>query len=166
MAGFFELRRDDLSARLLRTLGRKGVAAFFSLTAQLREYRHELVEAMAMAGVSLLLCPPFATPAFAHGGSAGFALGGSYAMLFNAAQLPAGVVPVTRVRPSETRREPSPGRTEALAARADAGSDGMPVGVQIVGGAWQEPLVLAAMAALEARVRGGAEFPSTPVDPS
>jgi fatty acid amide hydrolase len=165
MAGFFELTRDDLTARLLRALGKKGVATFFGLTAQLRAYRQELIDAMEAAGVSLLLCPPFATPAFAHGGSTGFALAGSYAMLFNATQLPAGVVPVTRVRKGEVTRDAASGRSEKLAVAADLGSDGMPVGVQLVGRAWQEPQVLAAMAAIEARVCSGDEFPKTPVEP-
>jgi fatty acid amide hydrolase len=165
MAGFFELTRDDLSARLLRALGKKGVTTFFALTTQLRAYRQELIDAMEAAGVSLLLCPPFATPAFAHGGSTGFTLGGSYAMLFNATQLPAGVVPVTRVRAGEVARDEAAGRSERLAVAADVGSQGMPVGVQLVGRAWQEPQVLAAMAAIEARVRDSDEFPTTPVEP-
>ena len=95
-----------------------------------------------------------------------FSLGGSYAMLFNLAQLPAGVVPVTRVRGSELGRAPSSRELEKLCAKADVGSEGMPVGVQVAGHAWQEPLVLAAMAAIEARVQRSAEFPTVPVDPT
>jgi len=39
----------------------------------------------------------------------------------------------------------------------------LPVGVQIAGRAWDEAGVLAALAAIEADVRGDAEHPRTPV---
>lgn len=165
LAGFMDLRQDDLTARLLRSLGEKRVATYFGLIAALRAYRMELIDAMRAQALELLVCPPYATPAFPHGGSTNFSLAGSYAMLFNLAQLPAGVVPVTRVRAGEVGRATSPRELDKRAARVDEGSIGLPVGVQIVGGAWQEPLVLAAMDAVESRARSGQDYPTTPVDP-
>jgi fatty acid amide hydrolase len=52
-----------------------------------------------------------------------------------------------------------------LAARVDAGSAGLPVGVQVVGRPWAEDTVLAAKAAIERGVRDDPDFPRTPVDP-
>ena len=44
-------------------------------------------------------------PRLPHGASKNFTLASSYSILFNATQLPAGVVPVTRVRVEEARRD-------------------------------------------------------------
>jgi fatty acid amide hydrolase len=158
-------RGDELTARTLRGLGRKPVDALWALTARVRAYRGELLAAMTAARLDLLLCPPFATPAFPHLGARHFTLAASYTMLFNLTQLPAGVVPVTRVRAGETTRTPAPGMAERLAARVDADSAGLPVGVQVVGRPWAEATVLAAMAAIERDVREDPEFPRTPVEP-
>jgi hypothetical protein len=60
--------------------------------------------------------------------------------------LPAGVVPVTRVRPGEESDRPdSKDRSIEAARTAEQGSAGLPVGVQVVGRHWREDLVLAAM---------------------
>jgi fatty acid amide hydrolase len=140
--------RDELPARTLRALGRKPVEELWRLTGELRAYRFEMLAAWDAAGIDLLLCPPFATPALPHLGAKSFVLAASASMLWNITQLPAGVVPVTRVRADETERAPAPG---------------IPVGAQIVGRPWAEPLVLAAMEAIEMEVRGDADFPGTPV---
>jgi len=85
-----------------------------------------------------------------------------YFRLWNLTQLPAGVVPVTRVRADEAWREPSRDQLERRAAEVDAASAGLPVGVQVVGRAWEEHVVLAAMLAIEAEVRDEPDFPRTP----
>ncbi|MCA1825403.1 MAG: hypothetical protein ABR567_16595 [Myxococcales bacterium] len=55
----------------------------------------------------------------------------SASMLWNIAQLPAGVVPVTMVRPGEARRDGARGLLGKLAANVDAQSAGLPVGAQL-----------------------------------
>lgn len=155
--------RDELPARTLRALGRKPVEELWRLTAELRAYRFEVLASWDAAGLDLVVCPPFATPALPHGGAKGFVLAASSSMLWNIAQLPAGVIPVTRVRAGETVRAAAPGMLEKLAAGVDAQSAGLPAGVQIVGRPWAEALVLAAMEAVEEEVRGDEGFPQTPV---
>jgi fatty acid amide hydrolase len=152
-------------ALMLDALGEKSVAALWQLTNDLRSYRAELLDAMDRAGVSLLLCPPAATPAHLHGDSKNFMLAAVPSMAFNAAQLPAGVVPVTRVRDLETRRSAGRDVIERHAAKVDAASAGLPVGVQLVGRPWQDHVVLAAMKAIEEEVSGDDEFPRSPVTP-
>jgi fatty acid amide hydrolase len=119
---------------------------------------------MAAAKIDLIVCPPFATPALPHGMSKNFTLASTYSMLFNATQLPAGVVPVTRVRGAEIERAGAKDSVERHAAKVDRASAGMPVGVQVVGRAWEEHVVLAAMEAIERDVAQDAEFPRTPVE--
>jgi fatty acid amide hydrolase len=152
-------------ALMLDSLGEKTVGALWQLTSDLRAYRAELLDAMDHAGLTLLLCPPAATPAHLHGDSRNFLLASSHSMAFNAAQLPAGVVPVTRVRAAEAVRNAGRDAIERHAARIDAASAGLPVGVQVVGKPWQDHVVLAAMKAIELEVARDGDFPAAPVVP-
>ena len=154
---------EERIARLLEAIGEKSVDRFWSITAQIRAWRFEVTEAMDRAGIDLVLCPAHATPALPHLGAKDFVLAGSTSMTWNALQFPAGVVPVTRVRAEEVRREHPRDRMEKLAARVDEGSAGMPIGVQVVARPWREDLCFAAMAAIESAVTTDDGFPRTPV---
>ena len=152
-------------ALMLDSLGARSAGELWALTDRLRTQRLALIDAMEHQGVELLLCPPYATAAIPHGASKNFALASSYSILFNATQLPAGVVPVTRVRSDETKRAGGRDLLGRQAARIDAASAGLPVGVQVVGRAWRDHEVLAAMQAIEGEVSRDEGFPVTPVDP-
>ena len=134
------------------------------MTAELRSYSARLLGEMDRQRIDLLLCAPAATPALPHGASKNFFLASSYAMAFNAAQMPAGVVPVTRVREGETSRVARTDAIERRAAEVDALSLGLPLGVQVVARPWRDHLVLAAMRAIEEDVSRDKDFPRTPVD--
>jgi fatty acid amide hydrolase len=161
MAARLALQRNV--ALMLESMGRKSVGDLWRLTDELRSYRARLLEEMDRAGVDVLLCPPFATPAVQHGGSKNFTLASSYSILFNATQMPAGVVPVTRVREDETERARDADVLERHAAGVDARSAGLPVGVQIAGRPWRDNEVVAAMLAVESEVSRDEGFPRTPV---
>jgi fatty acid amide hydrolase len=84
-------------------------------------------------------------------------------VLANVLGYPAGVVPITRVRPAETGARPATGdRVLAAACATDADSAGLPVGVQILARPWREHQALAALAALAARATGRADYPAAP----
>jgi fatty acid amide hydrolase len=87
-------------------------------------------------------------------------------MYYNFVNFPAGVVPVSRVLPGETARPAPKDRFERKAARVEEGSEGLPLGVQVVAPPWREERVLALMVAIEDQVRGEPGFPATPVDPA
>lgn len=73
------------------------------------------------------------------------------------------------VRPDEVRRHTTGRPNDRIEKRAvivDAGSVGLPVGVQIAGLPNQDDVVLALMVALEGAARSDADFPTTPVDPT
>jgi fatty acid amide hydrolase len=148
---------------MLGSMGAKSAAALWRLTDRLRSYRLELLEAMERSGVDALLGPVMATPAFPHGASKNFTLASSYTIVFNATQMPAGVVPVTRVRADETLRQTGRDSVERRAARVDAKSEGLPVGVQIATRPWKDHVALALMGAIEAEVSRDDGFPATPV---
>ena len=160
-----ELAGEHRLARFLGAVGEKSVAELWAITARLRSARAAILAAMAEARIDLVLCPAFVTPAIPHGVSKDFTLAGSPSMLWNAMQFPAGVVPVTRVTAAETTRESPKDRLEKRAAEVDAKSEGLPVGVQVVGRPWEEDRVLAAMIAIEDVVAKAPGFPRTPVNP-
>lgn len=103
------------------------------------------------AGFDAVVCPVSALPALRHGTAGRLVLAAAPCLLANLLDLAAGAVPVTRVRPDEERgrgtcRDP----VLREAARADEGSAGLPVGVQVVGGPQaDEADVLAVMQAIE-----------------
>lgn len=154
---------EERIRRVMEAARGRPVHELWRITYALRQYRHALLEAMDAAGIDVVLGPAFATAALPHGASRDFALAGSYAMLWNVVQFPAGVVPVTRVEPGETQRAPGGDFFERRAAEVDAASVGLPVGVQVAGRPWAEATVLAAMGAIETEVQSDAGFPRTPV---
>lgn len=143
-------RGEARVSRLLRALGRKTVADLWRLTAEIRALQVAEQAAWSDAGVDLVLCPPHTTPAVLHDESHDFSFSAIYAMRYNLLQLPAGTVPVTKVRPDEEQGRTGSDRLERKAAKMDLGSAGLPACVQLVGRPWREDVVLAGMAAIDA----------------
>ncbi len=164
IARTLELLGDEKLARILRVTQRKTVAELYQVTDFIRRYRGTFLGAMDAAELDVLLVPAHATTALPHGMAKDFPVAGSPSMLYNLLQFPGGVVPVTRVREAETARPGARGKLEKHAAKVDAESARLPVGVQVVGRPWADHVVLAAMAAIEAEVRTDSEFPRTPVE--
>lgn len=156
-------RGDPRVAEVIGRLGKRPVQDLWSLTATTRTARQTFLDAMAKERIDLLLCPPFATPAAQHTTTREFMPGGAYSSIFNVLQLPAGVLPFTTVRESETARPANASALNKVAAGIDLNSAGLPVGVQIIGRPWEEHIVLAAMIELEDRARASPEFPLTPI---
>lgn len=158
-----EAAGEPIVARLLSAVGRRPVEELWQLTNRIRNYRYEMLTAFDKANIDVVLCPPFATPALPHGDSKDFVLAGSFSMLWNHVQFPAGVVPVSRVRNEEAIRTEPRGRLERHAAKVDAKSAGLPVGVQVVARPWQDARVLAVMQAIEDGLKDDPERPVVPV---
>lgn len=90
--------------------------------------------AREVADCDALVCPVSALPALRHGTAARLVLAAAPCLLANLLDLPAGSVPVTRVSPGEDAgRGVSRDPVLREAARADRGSLGLPVGVQVIG---------------------------------
>jgi fatty acid amide hydrolase len=163
LAAAARLAGERRIASFLEAVGEKSVTELWALTARLRKVRADILAAMAAEHIDVILCPAHATPALPHGLSRDFVLAGSPSMLWNLAQLPAGVVPVTRVRANEIERARPADRVEKHAAAVDRLSNGLPVGVQVVARPWADDVVLAAMIAIEEVVSTAPGFPRTPV---
>jgi fatty acid amide hydrolase len=167
IAALMDRRGEHRVARLLRTLKRKPVDVYWKLTGQRTALRNQVFAAWQAAGIDAVLCPVHATPPMSHEDSADFVAAGSYSMRYNFLNFPAGVAPITRVRPDELTRPQAgrPDRFDAKAAIIDRGSVGLPVAVQVAALPHRDDLVLALMLALDAAARSEPDFPVTPVDP-
>lgn len=141
----------------MRAFGYRDTAHYWGLVEALEDYRSMFRRAMDDAapggGIDAILAPPCALPAFRHGDSVQLITAGAYACLYNALGLPAGVVPVSRVRADETTARP--GTRDAVfkvAAAVDEGSAGLPVGVQVASRAGHDEVALAILRAIESGV--------------
>ncbi len=132
--------------------GALSVDQYWHLVEERNQYRQRFLAALDAKRFDALLCPPHALPALTHGssGTLNVANAGSYAILYNLLGLPAGMAPVTRVRPGEeSERSIGKDSVERTARAVEMNSAGLPVGVQVVARPWREDIVLALMAVLE-----------------
>lgn len=157
---------DARVAQTLRAIGSKPVEALWQLTARRTAMRWAEVDRWNEAGLDAMLCPPHVVPALPHRASGDFAAATSYTFRYSLLNFPAGIAPVTRVTAVDVADTP-PGRDrlERKIAAITQGSEGLPVGVQVVARPWREDVMLALMLALDAGCRGQPGYPVTPVDP-
>lgn len=147
---------------VLRHVRRRSAAEYMGLVVRRNRYRDRFLAAMGQLDV--LICPPYMTPALPHGDSEYLNAISAYVQLYNVLGMPAGVVAASRVRPGEeSDRQPSSDLAVKALLKAERGSAGLPVGVQVVGRFWREDQVLAVMEALEAHFRTQPDYPWTPL---
>lgn len=153
-------------ARSFRFFGRSDAAHYWKLAEARLDFQDRFRSALDSASggpFDVILCPPCALPAFTHGASKDLIMAGGYSALYNLLGYPAGVVPVTRVRPDEQAgRKPSRDLIEKAARKVEEGSEGLPVGVQVVARPWREHMALSAMKVIEEEAEKRPEFPSRP----
>lgn len=152
-------------SRLLAALGEKSVTRHWALVVARNELKQAELAAWRQAGIDAVVGPPGVTPAALHGQTHDWSVGAWHTMRYNLLDLPAGVVPVSRVRADEQVRPDAVDRLDRKAATFDAGSAGLPLAAQVIARPWEEHIALAVMAVIEAGCRPSPEFPRTPVDP-
>jgi fatty acid amide hydrolase len=147
----------------LEAFGFNKTAHYWELVEAQIDYRERFASALDSAAggpFDVILCPPCALPALTHGATKDLATVGAYACLYNLLGYPAGVVPVSRVRPGEEAgRTPSSDAVNKLALKVEQGSAGLPVGVQVVARPWMEHVALAAMGVVERAARARSDYP-------
>lgn len=159
----FQVRGEQRLAGLVNALGRKKVEDLWRISARLEELRAEEMDRWRERKMDAIVCPAHATTAAPLGAAEDFTLAFSFTARYNLLDMPAGVVPVTRVRTGEARGDRTGDRFERIAGEIEARSAGLPVGIQIVGRPWQEQTVLAIMRAVQESARGRPDYPATPV---
>jgi len=162
-AGLLVVGQRRLS-HLIRTTGIRTQEETQALVARRDAYRKRFETAVTAAGIDVLLCPPSALPALTHGASSNLGPATfNYTMLYNVLAWPAGVVPVSRVRPAETDRwRRAVDLVDRAARRVDRYSAGLPVGVQVAARPGREDLIIAVMSAVESALSGSVDYPRVP----
>jgi fatty acid amide hydrolase len=151
-------------ARLLASLGEKRVEELWRLTQRRTELRLEEFDRWRRGHIDALICPPHVVAALSHRESGDFALSLGAEFRWTLLDFPAGVAPVTTVRPDDIGRYGHRAdRIERKVAAIDQKSIDLPVGVQIVARPYHEHVVIAVMGAIEKACRGTAGYPRTPV---
>ncbi len=153
-------------ARLLDVLGRKPVEEFWKLTNERTLLRRRESDAWQRAEIDALICPAHVVPAMRHRESSDFTLSIGPCARWSLLNFPAGSVPVTRVRSGETDYPRESDRLDAKVKRVSAGSEGLPIGVQVVTRPYREDVALAVMRHIEIGARSDAQAPKTPIDPA
>ncbi len=165
LGGILGVLGERRLAMLIDVLGEKTVTDYWKLVQRRTDMRLAEFDAWQRAGLDALICPPHVVPAMGHRQSGDFALSLGPMFRWTLLNFPAGVVPVTKVRATET--DGYPGGTDRIAKKVRSimsGAEGMPIGVQIVAKPYQENLLLTAMAAIEKGVKNNEGYPVTPVD--
>ena len=153
LAAFMWIIGNRIDAAALIATGPRSKKGIKKLIAR----RKEVVEHMQNTAkrFDAILCPVSSLPALKHGTAARLVAAASPCLLANLVDLPAGVIPVTRVSEGEQYgRHFSFDRVLRTAIQTDVGSTGLPIGVQVIGlnGDPVERTVLDLMQAIESRV--------------
>ena len=138
---------------------------YFRTVERIYDYRvafGQSLDVLEGGPLDAVLSPATTLPALRHGG-ADEAPFGTYTLLASLLGWPAGVVPLTTVGDTEqTRLARSTDRMDRAAAKSEADSAGLPIGVQVMARAFRDDVALALMHALE---RSAPSAPRTPIDP-
>ncbi len=146
------LMGEPRPASILKVAHGKDVKQFWYWLAQRSVLKQELMQELKSQGIHAVITPGFGVPALKHGLSAHLNVAAAYNFIYNLLDMPAGIVPVTRVREGEDVYSAPPGqqdRYEKVAKANAQGSVGIPVGVQVVGMPYMDEVVLRVMAVLE-----------------
>jgi fatty acid amide hydrolase len=163
LSAVLQLAGQRRMADLVVATGRASASRYWQLTAMLTDYTNRFIALLDAARLDACLCPPHALPALRHGSTAHLPSAASYCFLPNLLNMPAGVVPATRIRPGEeTDRPASRDRVEQAALAVERGSAGLPVGVQVFARHWREDVVLALLGLLEGHFKRQPDFPAEP----
>jgi fatty acid amide hydrolase len=110
----------------------------------------EFLKSLQEKGIQYLVSPGFGLPAPKHETTGELLTASFYTIMYNFLGMPAGTIPVTRVRKDEqtyTSKHDDP--TTKFAVDCMAGSEGLPVGVQVVAMPYKDEECLALMQHVE-----------------
>ncbi|GAB5357558.1 hypothetical protein AAMO2058_000384500 [Amorphochlora amoebiformis] len=140
-------------AKLVKEARARTTYDYWGAVGELDFNKKQLIKLWTEMGLDAMICAPIGLPAFPNQQSAKCMQSCSYTFMWNAVKFPAGVVPVTQVKPEEEPYEGRPDPITEAAKIANKGSAGLPMGVQIVSLPWRDELCLLAMKAVEDAVK-------------
>ena len=151
---------QSYASDVVRSARSRSTDEYWQLAHRLSRIVQQCERRMDEAGIDLIVSPAFATPAPRHGDAFDMLPAACYSFLPNLLGFPAGLVATSRVRNGEeSERKETRDWAVRKAVRAERGSRGLPVGVQLVARHWREDVVLAAMRLIESESEGRDGFP-------
>jgi len=130
---------------------------YHELVGEYFEIRNEIYNFFTENKFDAIITPAMPLPAFKHGFGGDLAIATCYYWPANCANLPAGVLPVTKVQEGEDvyTSEDSIHKDTMFKKCQDAiqGSVGMPVNVQVLTLPWEDEKCLAVMKAIESKIK-------------
>jgi fatty acid amide hydrolase len=146
-----ELIGERTMAAMVNSGGLGSARAFGELIRAQQQAKYRTHAEWERLQLDAILVPAHLLPAPQHGKAIDLVPAAEPAFFANLLGWPAGVVPVTTVRENEQGRRENKSRDRVLRqmAAVDAGSAGLPVGVQVIARPWREDIVLAVMATIE-----------------
>lgn len=145
--------RDTLAEMMLPTMGHRDTLHYWDLVDGRDTYAEDAARSLdhaTIGPIDVVLSPAYPLVAPPHGTTGNLGFGGLYSVLWNLLGYPAGVVPFGHVSSDDdAQRTAGPDRMLEAARRAEAGTAGLPLSVQVAARPWREDHVLAAMSALE-----------------
>ena len=124
------------AATMVQRLSSGSADAYWQTVEAMVRFRRDFLQSLDTADggpIDFILCPAYAVPAQRHGASLMMPLPGAYAPLAPVTGLPAGIVPVTRVRAGEESDRPaSRDQVDRVARESERGSVGLPIAVQVI----------------------------------
>jgi Asp-tRNA(Asn)/Glu-tRNA(Gln) amidotransferase A subunit family amidase len=141
------LRGDPATPEVRRALAAAAGAALGpgelqGLAERIGALRRRFSEMLDGQGLDALIGPAHALAAVPHGAALDVAVGQSYTSIYNLLGMPAGVAPAGRVAPGEESDRAGGDAVAEAARRAEAGSAGLPVAVQVAARQGDDEVVL------------------------
>lgn len=143
-------------SRIIPYFNGKGDAFKQSMLEKQNSFTKKYLDAMnntAIGKIDAVISPVCALPAFLHNTADKVGLGGTYTLQHNVTGFPAGVATVSKVEPEEAiGRKTTTDLSIKTAAKIEASSSGLPLGIQIAARHWDEHIVIALIDKLHKQV--------------
>jgi fatty acid amide hydrolase len=163
LRGLLGILGQRTTVAMLRSFGHSDTNHYWELVENQARYQRRFAAALDSdegGPFDVIVCPAHGLAAIPHGASRDIVLAGGYVVLYNYLGYPAGIVPVTKVRPEEESvRKRSRDALEKAARRSEKGSAGLPVGAQVIARPWREHVALAAMRVIEEAASKNPDYP-------
>uniref|UniRef100_A0AC34FAN0 Amidase domain-containing protein n=1 Tax=Panagrolaimus sp. ES5 TaxID=591445 RepID=A0AC34FAN0_9BILA len=120
----------------------------------IENYREEFYKSIKDDKIDIIICPPQVAAAYSHSDAVRLPSTVSYTGLYNMLDYAAGVVPITKVTKEDVKKtEESYPETDLwykIVKDNNKNSEGLPIGIQVVGVPYSEETVLRVMGEIEA----------------
>lgn len=153
-----KLMAPDVGRAVQNMLGISSVAGWWELVTRVQEFRQSVRAEWRKRQLDVVICPGFGCPALPFADSARATGAVIYTSTYNVLDFPAGSVPVTKVTEQDVamvKDYPASDVWHQTVKKGMQGSEGLPVGVQVVALPWQEELCLRVMKELETALKQG-----------